>query len=230
MIARPPLVVPLLALLALAALTTGLVVDPALVARLDAPVTDGLRAYAADRPTLVAVLRTATDLAATLSFLAVGAAATTLFAVRRDRARAWFCATVTVAAPVSWQLGQWLLHRPRPADGFVTIAANGFPSGHTTNAAAAAFAVVLLVWPGVRRTGRLLVAVLAGAGALFIAATRLVLLAHWPVDVIGGVLVAVTVVALAARLWAPRAGGPAAAGPVPGKVSSRDGSCEVRSS
>jgi membrane-associated phospholipid phosphatase len=217
-------------MIALAALTTLLVVEPGTVARFDAPPSDMLRGYATDRPTLVAVMRIVTDLAATIPFIAAGVAATTLFAVRRDRPRALFCLAVTLVVPAGWTLGQWLLHRPRPLDGFITVTANGFPSGHTANAAAAALAVVLLVWPRAGRRGRILLGCFAAAGVCLIAATRLVLLAHWPVDVIGGCLLSVAVVSLAAR-WVPRLpGGPALSEPRPGKVSSRDGSCEVRRS
>ncbi|MFY1698878.1 MULTISPECIES: phosphatase PAP2 family protein [unclassified Solwaraspora] len=230
MIARPPIAVPLSAGLVLAVLTVLLIVEPTIVAQVDGPLSERLRGYAADRPALVTVLRYATDLAATVSFVAAGVAATVLFALRRERTRAWFCGVVTVVVPAGWFAGQWLLHRPRPVDGFITVAANGFPSGHTTNAAAVAVAVVLLAWPGASRRGRLLVVTLVGLGAGFIGATRLLLLAHWPVDVIGGCLLAVLLVSLVAR-WVPGPSGPPAP-PVtpPGKVSSRDGSCEVRRS
>ncbi|WP_326552569.1 phosphatase PAP2 family protein [Micromonospora sp. NBC_01813] len=230
MIARPPMTIPTLAMIGLALLTALLVIEPGTIARFDAPLSAGLRGFATDRPGLVTVLRIVTDLAATIPFIAAGLAASVLFAARRDRPRALFCIAVTVVVPVGWALGQWLLHRPRPLDGFVTVTANGFPSGHTSNAAAAALAVVLLVWPGVGRTGRLLLCLLAATGVGVIAASRLVLLVHWPVDVIGGCLLAVVVVSLAAR-WVPQQpGGLALSDSGPGKVSSRDGSCEVRRS
>ncbi|MFY1637166.1 phosphatase PAP2 family protein [Solwaraspora sp. WMMB335] len=231
MIARPPLAVPLLATVALAALTVLLAVEPAILARVDAPVVEWFRAFGDDRPALIAVVRIATDVAATVPFLAAGAGATVVFAARSQRARAWFCATATVAVPTGWALGQALLHRPRPADGFVTIAASGFPSGHTANASATAFAVALLVWPAARRGARGLLVTLAVVGVAAVAATRLLLLAHWPADVVGGVLLAVTVVSLAAS-WTSRRGRepgwPPPADRQPGMVSSRDGSCEVR--
>jgi len=103
---------------------------------------------------------------------------------------------------VLWSLGHWLLHRPRPADGFVTVASNGFPSGHASNAAAAALLVVLLLWPRQTRLGRVVTVVLAAGFAVVIGLTRLMLLAHWPADVLGGWLLALVVVPVAAR-WAP---------------------------
>ncbi|MDG4764999.1 phosphatase PAP2 family protein [Solwaraspora sp. WMMD406] len=224
MIARPPLAVPLLALLALALLTTALIVDPVAVARVDAPVSEWLRVHVERLPVLVAILRVVTDLAATVPFLAAGAGAAVLFAARADRVRAAFCALVTVLTPVGWALGQWLLHRPRPVDGFITVTANGFPSGHTSNAAAAALAVVLLTWSGLRPAGRTWLVVTAAVTVIGIAGTRLVLLAHWPVDVVGGVLFATVVVSAVARSLPRKVpGGQATPDSPPGKVSSRDG-------
>jgi undecaprenyl-diphosphatase len=111
---------------------------------------------------------------------------------------------VTVAVPALWGLFHALLHSPRPVDGFVFVDSNGFPSGHTANATAAALVAVLLVWPGAARRARIaLVAAAAGFAAL-IGLTRLALLAHWPTDVLGGWLLALAVVPLLARATAPR--------------------------
>jgi undecaprenyl-diphosphatase len=199
-IARPPLAVPLLALAGFLALL-GLVIGGwAPLHSLDVAASAAFREYGYAHPGLVAVLRVATDVAATVPFLAAGLVATLALVVRGARRAAVFSATLTVTIPLSWSLLHWLVYRPRPQDGFVVATSNGFPSGHTTNAAAAALGVVLLLWPRLGTTGRVVTAVLAASFAIFVGATRVALLAHWPVDVLGGWLLALAVVPLAARL------------------------------
>ncbi|MDQ7903157.1 phosphatase PAP2 family protein [Phytohabitans sp. ZYX-F-186] len=206
MIARPPLVVPLVALAAFLALMAVVVGDWSPVERLDTALSEDLREYGVDHPDLVDVLRVATDVAATLSYVAAGVVAMAAFLLRRHRREAYLCAWVTVLVPALWGLMHWALHRPRPPDGFVFVDSNGFPSGHTSHAAAAALVAVLLLWPRLARRGRTLVVAGAAAVALFIGATRVLLLAHWPTDVLGGWLLALTVVPLAARAATARHG------------------------
>jgi membrane-associated phospholipid phosphatase len=204
MFARIPLAVPLAALAAFALLLALAVLGWAPLEAVDSALSGDLRAYGARRPGLVEVVRVVTDVAATVPFLVAGAVAAAFFAARRDRPRALLCATVTVLVPVLWSLMHWLLYRPRPVDGFVTVESNGFPSGHTSNAAAAALLAVLLVWPTASRRVRALMVVAAALFALVIGATRMALLAHWPTDVLGGWLLALAVVPLVARAVTPR--------------------------
>jgi membrane-associated phospholipid phosphatase len=199
MIARPPLVVPLVSLAAFLGLMTLVVGDWAPVERLDVTLIEDLRGYGADHPRLVDVLRVATDIAATVTFVAAGVIAAAGLLLRRHRREAYLCAWVTVLIPVLWGLMHWGLHRPRPPDGFVFVDSNGFPSGHTSHAASAALVAVLLLWPHLARRGRALVVTAAAALALFVSATRVLLLAHWPADVLGGWLLALAVVPLTAH-------------------------------
>ncbi|MBE1492649.1 phosphatase PAP2 family protein [Plantactinospora soyae] len=199
MIARPPLVVPLLALagfLVLLALTAG---GWAPLEEFDDALSDGFRGYGDASPTLVDVLRVATDVAATVPFVVAGLVISIALATLSQRRPAMLCALVTVSVPVLWGLMHWLVHHPRPVDGFVVVESNGFPSGHTSNAAAAALAAVLLLWPHLAILGRVVTVTLAVAFAVFVGLTRLALLAHWPADVLGGWLLALVVVPLAAR-------------------------------
>jgi undecaprenyl-diphosphatase len=194
MIARPPIALPLLALVAFLALF-GLVVGGwAPLDGFDAAVSDAFRGYGDQRPALVEVLRLATDVAATIPFLVLGAVATGAALARGERRFAACCATVTVLVPVLWSLMHLWVHHPRPVDGFVVVHSNGFPSGHTSNASAAALLAVLLLWPRLARTGRVVAVTLAAAFAIFIGLTRLALLAHWPADELGGWLLALAVV------------------------------------
>jgi undecaprenyl-diphosphatase len=166
--------------------------------RLDAAVSEAFRGYGGRRPAVVRFLRVATDVASTWLFVPAGVAVAVLLGVRGARRAALFCLAVTATVPLLWGLMHWLLLRPRPVAGFVVVDSNGFPSGHTSNAAAAAVVAVLLLWPRLRGWRRPAVAVLAVAFAVFVGLTRVALLAHWPSDVAGGWLLGLGVVPLLA--------------------------------
>lgn len=208
MVARGPLAVPLLGLAGFAGLL-GLVAGhwPPLD-RFDLVVSEHFRVYGNLHPTAIAVLRIATDVAATIPYLLAGLVTSLLLVARREIRPAAFCAAVTVLVPSLWGLMHWLLRAPRPSDGFVVVDSNGFPSGHTANATAAGLAAVLLLWPRLRPAGRVIVGVLAAALAAFVGATRVALLAHWPADVVGGWLLALAVVPLVARVGVRRVADP----------------------
>jgi undecaprenyl-diphosphatase len=187
-------VLPLLAVVAFVLLMALAVTAWPPLAAADAAAGEWFRHFGTERPGLVAVVRILTDVASTVVYLAAGLLLTAFLAVRRQRPAARFVAAVTVAVPVLWSLLHLLLVDPRPEDGFVTVTSNGFPSGHTSNAAAAAVVAVLLCGPLLGRGGR---AALVGAAAVFalgVGLTRLVLLAHWPSQVLGGWLLALAVV------------------------------------
>jgi undecaprenyl-diphosphatase len=84
-------------------------------------------------------------------------------------------------------------------------------------ATAAALMIVLVLWPRLARGPRAVAVVLAAGFAVFIGVTRVALLAHWPADVLGGWLLGLAVVPLAAhavgRLVPPRAAPTPATGP-----------------
>jgi membrane-associated phospholipid phosphatase len=197
MFARIPLAVPLAALGLFVVLL--FVRGWAPLDAVDTGLSGDLRGYGGRNPGMVDAVRVLTDVAATVPFLLAGASAAAFFAARRDRVRALFCAVVTVLVPTIWSVMHWLLHSPRPVGGFVTVDSNGFPSGHTSNAAAAGLAAVLLLWPAASRPVRVAAVAAAVAFALVIGTTRMALLAHWPTDVLGGWLLALAVVPLAAR-------------------------------
>jgi undecaprenyl-diphosphatase len=208
--ARTPPIVPAAAAAAFLILLVLVLGDWSPVRRLDLAVSDWFRAHGTDNPRTVDVTRVVTDVMGTISFIAIGVAGTlSLAAARRPRA-AGFCAAVTAAVPLLWGLMHAVLHRPRPMNGFVDIESNGFPSGHTSHAAATAVAVVLLLWPRLRRAGRTAVVVLGAVLAAAIGLTRVALLAHWPSDVLGGWLLALAVVPLLAWAFHPAAGPPTA--------------------
>jgi undecaprenyl-diphosphatase len=116
-------------------------------------------------------------------FLAPAMAAL-LIALPAARPRWWLWCGLLPASGAVEQLVKFLVARPRPRG------VNwGFPSGHVT--AAATFAVVLAylltrerVSPGARAVLLVLAVVLVGG----VGFARIVLNAHWPSDVLGGIL------------------------------------------
>ena len=116
--------------------------------------------------------------------------------------RLQFLFFAVLVSVLSGELIKWVVGRGRPfvggqANAFnfshfaATEAYSSFPSGHATTAFALAFAVAA-IWPRAR------IAMIAYA--LVIAATRLVLLAHLPSDVVAGALVGITG-AMVVRYW-----------------------------
>jgi membrane-associated phospholipid phosphatase len=100
------------------------------------------------------------------------------------RRRWWLWAAAFLASGAVEQGVKYLVARPRPS-GFSL----GFPSGHTT--AAAVFAVGLVYVLSRARLGtgaRLAAQCAAVAGMLLVGWARIVLRAHWPTDVLGGLL------------------------------------------
>jgi undecaprenyl-diphosphatase len=132
-----------------------------------------------------------------------------LLAWSRTARRRWWlwCGLLPVSGGIE-QLFKFLVARPRPR-GFHW----GFPSGHVT--AAATFAVILLyllsrerVSLAARATLLALAAVLVGS----VGFARVILNAHWPSDVLGGVLLGAGCAA-AGAWW--DGSHPAAAQPLP---------------
>lgn len=120
-----------------------------------------------------------------------------LFLLARAARRHWWlwCA-VLIASPLIENGLKILVGRPRPS-GF----SFGFPSGHTT--AAATFAVVLVYIVGRERLASLPrhgIQALALAAMVLVGWARIVLGAHWPTDVLGGLLLG-TGCAAAAAWW-----------------------------
>jgi membrane-associated phospholipid phosphatase len=193
-IARTPVWWPLGALTGFAALLALVAAGWAPLHGVDLGVSEAFRAYGTAHPGVVGFARVATDVMSTVSYLVLGCLSTVALAATGRFRVASFVAAITVAVPTAWGLLHWVLHRPRPVAGFVTVASNGFPSGHTMNAGAAALAAVLLLWPRLGRAGRCVVVPAAVLFAGAVGLSRVMLLAHWPSDVLGGWLLAAAVV------------------------------------
>lgn len=199
MIARPPIAVPLFALAGFVALLSLVATDWPPLDRVDLAVSNALRRYGHEHPTVIEATRVATDVAAGAVFASIAIALTVYFLATRQHRLALFCVLGLVCVPAVRALLHWLLHHPRPVDPFVFVGSNSFPSGHTSNAATMAVGAVLLLWPRLARTGRVLLVAAAALFAVLIGVTRLILLAHWPVDVLGAWLLALAVLPLLAH-------------------------------
>jgi membrane-associated phospholipid phosphatase len=108
----------------------------------------------------------------------------------------WLWCVVLIGSGMIENALKIVVGRPRPS-GF----SFGFPSGHTT--AAATFAVVLVYIVSRERLTRFprhAIQALALAVMLFVGWARIVLGAHWPTDVLGGILLG-TGCAAAAAWW-----------------------------
>jgi undecaprenyl-diphosphatase len=103
----------------------------------------------------------------------------------------WLWSALMVTAPVmEWAL-KHLVQRARPED-----LSFGFPSGHSTAAAAFWGAVIFLadaLSPRLYRAAR----VLAVTMIVLVGLARVVLRAHWPSDVLGGIALGLALAAIA---------------------------------
>jgi undecaprenyl-diphosphatase len=100
------------------------------------------------------------------------------------RRRWWLIALILIGAPVFEHAAKVLVGRTRPQG-----RAMGFPSGHSTGAAA--FAVLAIYFAVKERWGRmqrLTLAVVVLGLMVLVGIARMVLHAHWPSDVVGGFL------------------------------------------
>jgi undecaprenyl-diphosphatase len=100
----------------------------------------------------------------------------------RARRRWWLWGAALIAAPLCGEALQELVGRLRPRG-----TALGFPSGHATAVAAFAVATIYLVGrSGLGRAARGAVSAAAVVLMLAIGVSRMVLDAHWTLDVVGG--------------------------------------------
>ena len=117
-----------------------------------------------------------------------------ILAVSPVRRRWWLWIGVIVLAPLLEDLTKLAVGRPRPEG-----TAFGFPSGHVTGAAAFFPMAAYLVGKAVmNRRGRIGLWLGAATLVLLVGIARIVLRAHWPVDVLGGAALGLACVALAA--------------------------------
>lgn len=116
----------------------------------------------------------------------------------RARARWWVWVGLMVAAPLVEGALKALVGRVRPE-----ALSFGFPSGHAT-AAAAFFGAVIYLAGALPAPARRAVRALAVVAIVLVATARVMLRAHWPSDVVGGVALGLALAAAAALLASHR--------------------------
>ena len=112
----------------------------------------------------------------------------------RARERWWLWIALMITAPAAEGLLKIAIGRARPEG-----PAFGFPSGHAT-AAAAFFGAVLYLAESLPMASRRLVRALAVACIVLVGLARVVLRAHWPSDVLGGITLGLGLATVAALL------------------------------
>jgi membrane-associated phospholipid phosphatase len=112
----------------------------------------------------------------------------------RARERWWIWLALMVTAPMIEGLLKIAIARARPEG-----PAYGFPSGHAT-AAAAFVGAVLYLSGSLPPASRRLVRVLALVGVILVGLARVILRAHWPSDVLGGITLGLALASVAAIL------------------------------
>ena len=112
----------------------------------------------------------------------------------RARERWWLWIVLMIAAPAAEGLLKIAIGRARPES-----AAFGFPSGHAT-AAAAFFGAVLYLAGSLPPASRRAVRALAVACIVLVGLARIILRAHWPSDVLGGITLGLGLATIAALL------------------------------
>lgn len=127
------------------------------------------------------------DVPATTAFRVAGA----MWLLWRRRYTAfWAWTAAAVLAPIVVEVIKEVVGRERPPDFVWSASGAAFPSGHAAAAATNAALVVLLLVPARHRR---LAAACGAVWALAMAAARTVLGAHWLSDVVGGILLGVSV-------------------------------------
>jgi undecaprenyl-diphosphatase len=112
------------------------------------------------------------------------------------RRRWWLWGAVLIGSALIEHATKFLVGRPRPSGSSL-----GYPSGHTTAAAAFAIAVVYLMSrERLHPATRIAIQIVAVVTMLLVGWARVVLHAHWPTDVLGGFLLG-TGCAAAAAWW-----------------------------
>jgi undecaprenyl-diphosphatase len=175
----------------LAALTVAVVLAGALPA--DAAARDGLLALAS--PAVVALMRKVTYLGH--AWFLVPALLLTFSVFPEARARWWIWVGMMLLAPAAESALKPLIGRPRPFD-----ASFGYPSGHAT-AAAAFFGALIYLAGSLPPRLRTVVRAAAAAAVVLVALSRVMLRAHWPSDVLGGIALGLALASAAALLARP---------------------------
>jgi undecaprenyl-diphosphatase len=164
-------------------------------AGLDRAIHDRMYAVGAENPGWLAIMRVFTRLGDTVTVVTVDALLAAGCLITRRRRTAFF---VIVTALLVWGIRlcvRDVIGRPRPSQAFWTADGSAFPSGHATNSAAMLALVLIVAWPRLNSRGaRLGALAIAGACASAVGLSRIAGGVHWATDVLGGWLLAATLI------------------------------------
>jgi len=163
----------------------------------DHAVAVALHGYALDHPAFVVVMQVWTDVFDPWTFRGMLVIVAAWLSWRRRFALAgWVVVTMALAGAAEGGL-KALMDRTRPLwDHPVSHATGGsFPSGHSLTSAMGCAVLLALAWPSLGRRARVVCAVAAVSVPAITGFTRLGLGVHYLSDVVGGWLIAVTLVA-----------------------------------
>lgn len=176
----------------LAALSVGARLVPARLAWLDERVADLLNS--SDN---LDVFRGVTLLGST-EFTVALAAVASLLVWRRCRSLAVLYPTAVIGGLAVNVLLKFVIGRPRPPDALTGTMLDSFPSGHTIQAVVALGMLPPIVYALTgRRAAAFITTGVAAVGVIGVGISRIVLAAHWPSDVVGGVVVGLVVLLVA---------------------------------
>jgi len=196
---RPPavaIVIAIVSIAALAALAWGVFVDTG-VAQWDRAALAWIRSHAP--ASSVGILTVVSALHRPRMIVAATAIALAVLLWRRERTGALLLTAALAGGATLNHLIKHALQWPRPDDAgrWVAVTDFGFPSGHVANATLLYGTLALLMaWRLRSRLGRAAAGVVAAAVVVTVAASRLVLGAHYPSDVAAGAALAVGWLAL----------------------------------
>ena len=120
--------------------------------------------------------------------------------VRRFRGDAVFVALTMALAGITTSVLKLVFARPRPASGLIGPVSHSyaFPSGHTVNTTVFVGLLGLLAWHArPRRAWRVAIVAVWLGTSVTMAASRVYLAYHWFTDVVGGLTIAVGILAAA---------------------------------
>ncbi|MER7274010.1 phosphatase PAP2 family protein [Dactylosporangium sp. NPDC000244] len=191
--------------LGFAALTALVAVRFGPLLRLDTALSDAALRFARSHHVWRAVMSAITHSADQRVLLPALLLAVAFAVWRRDRAGVVFLLAAAATATVLRLTVLTLVHRPRPPERLTAAAGWAFPSGHTTSATIAAGILVVLLWPLLPSgRARAVLAAVAGLWAGLVGISRVALAAHWPTDVLGGWLLAGSVLTVLGIVLRPR--------------------------
>ncbi|MCU1463198.1 MAG: phosphoesterase PA-phosphatase related [Acidimicrobiales bacterium] len=132
--------------------------------------------------------------------------AVVLLVVRRRRADAVFVASVGLTGGLLNRVAKAVIGRARPSPyrRFIVVHGQSFPSGHAMGVTVVVGALLFVLWPRLSRLARVIGAAAGALLVILVSASRVVLAAHWPADVVAGVLLGAAWVLACGAGWVSR--------------------------